>query len=125
MRPFSFEEMTSSNYGTFMERGLPNALVPSRSTGFGVFDRYDGRITWGYGVFRDTASDGDGARLGALEATMMLVYGAIAGNPTPGITAALILRFRELAWTSLSLAIAAGLHVSPRSVAADRSQPKN
>ena len=65
------------------------------------------------------------AGLGALEATMMLVYGAIAGNPTPGITAALILRFRELVWTSLSLAIAAGLHVSPRSVAADRTQPKN
>lgn len=31
--PFSLEELTSSRFTTFLERGLPNALAPSRSLG--------------------------------------------------------------------------------------------
>lgn len=58
--PFSLEAQTSSKYITFMERGLPNALVPGRNTGVMVFDHaFDQRMTWAVGVFRDADSFGD------------------------------------------------------------------
>jgi phosphate-selective porin OprO/OprP len=51
--PFSLEEMGSNNDITFMERGLPNALVPSRNTGLALFGaELDERLTWDAGVFR-------------------------------------------------------------------------
>ena len=58
--PFSFEELTSSNYITFMERSLPNALVPGRSTGAMMYQSLcDDRMTWAAGVFRDSDDFGD------------------------------------------------------------------
>lgn len=45
------------------------------------------------------------AGLGAQEGTLMFAYAAISGNPTPGIAAALIRRFRELVWIGLSLLV--------------------
>lgn len=56
--PFSLEELTSSNSITFMERGLPNAFSPSRSTGVMLADDLDGRFTWAAGVFRDSNDQG-------------------------------------------------------------------
>lgn len=59
--PFSLEEVTGDNYITFMERGLPNALVPSRNTGIMVHNHVlDDRATWAVGVFRETNDFGDG-----------------------------------------------------------------
>jgi phosphate-selective porin OprO/OprP len=63
--PFSLEELTSSNYNTFLERGLPNAMAPSRSTGMMLTNAVlDERMTWAGGVFRDSDdfgnSSGDG-----------------------------------------------------------------
>ena len=54
------------------------------------------------------------AGIGALEGTLMFAYGAITGNPTPGIAAALVRRFRELVWIGLSLLIASALNLMPK-----------
>lgn len=45
------------------------------------------------------------AGIGVQEGTLMFAYAAITGTPTPGIAAALVRRFRELVWISLSLLI--------------------
>ncbi len=59
--PFSLEELTSSKYITFMERGLPNAFAPSRNTGFMVHDHAENeRLTWAAGVFRESDEFGNG-----------------------------------------------------------------
>ena len=51
------------------------------------------------------------AGLGAQEGTLMFAYAAISGNPTPGIVAALVRRFRELVWIALSLLIGSGFQL--------------
>ncbi|MDI9431138.1 MAG: porin [Planctomycetota bacterium] len=57
--PFSLEELTSSNYMTFVERAVPNAFAPSRSVGFMLHDvALDSRMTWAAGLFRDTDDTG-------------------------------------------------------------------
>lgn len=49
---FSLEELTSSNYITFMERGLPNQFAPSRNVGAGVFgETMESRVFYGAGMF--------------------------------------------------------------------------
>ena len=51
--PFSLEHLTSNNYITFMERSLPNALVPGRSAGVMIGGpECDQRMTWWLGAFR-------------------------------------------------------------------------
>lgn len=61
--PFSLEEITSSKYITFMERSLANSMTPGYNTGAIVHDHYDeSRVTYGFGVFRDTGDDGSSAQ---------------------------------------------------------------
>jgi len=58
--PFSLDELTSSKYITFMERGLPNVFAPSRNTGFMLHNAAaDERMTTAIGVFRDTDDYGE------------------------------------------------------------------
>ena len=57
--PFSLEELTSSKYITFMERGLPNVFAPSRNWGAEFSNTlFNKRATWAAGIFRP--SDGYG-----------------------------------------------------------------
>ena len=58
--PFSLEELTSSNYITFMERSLPNVFAPARNTGMMLHNTLaDKRMTWAAGVFRNADDFGD------------------------------------------------------------------
>ncbi|MCM8918658.1 MAG: porin [Candidatus Thiodiazotropha sp.] len=54
--PFSLEEMTSKKYLTFMERALPNTMVPGRSLGFGM-NWIGGQTTFTAGLFGDDYND--------------------------------------------------------------------
>lgn len=75
--PFSLEELTSSKYITFMERGLPNAFAPSRNTGFMVHNHAGNeRVTWAAGVFRESDEFGDGEGDGGFSFT-----GRLTGLP--------------------------------------------
>ena len=61
--PYSLEELTSSNYMTFVERSLPNVFSSSRNVGLTVYNsQFDQRLTWAAGIFRDT--DNGGTSLG-------------------------------------------------------------
>ncbi len=59
--PFSLEELTTGSEVTFMERSLPNALVPGRNIGF-VFNNslHGGRFAWSVGAFAETDNRGNG-----------------------------------------------------------------
>jgi len=57
--PFSMEQMNSSNSMNFMERSLPDAFAPARSTGVMLHDVIaDQRMTWAAGAFRKGDSQG-------------------------------------------------------------------
>jgi len=64
--PFSMEELTSSRFITFMERGLPNVFVPARNMGFQFSNYHEdlNNLQWAVGAFRNSVdgglSQGDG-----------------------------------------------------------------
>jgi len=58
--PFGLEELTSSNYITFMERSLASIFAPSRNTGFMIHNTAcHKRVTWAAGVFRQADAFGN------------------------------------------------------------------
>lgn len=62
--PFSLEALTSSNWYTFLERGLPNAFDPSRNWGIMTYNcGEEENFTYAIGVFRD-GSDNFGDDIG-------------------------------------------------------------
>lgn len=61
--PFSLEELNSSKYITFIERGLPAVFDSERNSGFMLHGNViGGNFTYGVGVFRDTGNDGIGVK---------------------------------------------------------------
>ena len=57
--PFSLEELTSSKYITFMERGLPNVFAPSRSVGLQIHgEAVEKKLNWRAGWFWGPAPEG-------------------------------------------------------------------
>ncbi len=76
---FSMEELISSRFIPFMERGLPNVFAPSRNTGASMFNAVlDERLTWAAGLFRDTDNYGrnlgDGEYVGTARLTGLPWY---------------------------------------------------
>jgi len=74
--PFSLEELTSARFITFMERALPNELVPARNTGVMLHNSIlDDRFNWAVGGFKE--SDSQGVDVGEGNA----VTGRVSGTP--------------------------------------------
>jgi phosphate-selective porin OprO/OprP len=66
----SLEELTSSNFTSFMERSPMNALVPQRNVGVMLHDQNASKtMTWAAGAFRDDGSD-TGANAGDGETSL-------------------------------------------------------
>ncbi|HWP65027.1 MAG TPA: porin [Candidatus Limnocylindria bacterium] len=75
--PFSFDELTSSRFLTFLERALPNALAPSRNLGVLLHNAVlDERLTWAAGAFRNSDAFGEDQDDGGWAAT-----GRLTGLP--------------------------------------------
>jgi phosphate-selective porin OprO/OprP len=76
--PFSLEELTSRKYLTFMERALPNAMVPGRNMGIGV--HWSGEQTgFSAGLFgNDYNDDADDEGDEGWGVTSRLTYAPIA-----------------------------------------------
>ncbi len=61
--PFSLEELASSKYITFIERGLPGVFDSERNSGFLLHGNViGGSFNYGVGVFRNTGDDGVGVK---------------------------------------------------------------
>ena len=53
-QPFSLEALTSSKYMTFIERALPNALLPERNFGFMYYNSFlDEKLSFQIGSFHE------------------------------------------------------------------------
>ncbi len=58
--PFSLERLNSRMYMPFMERALPDGIVPGRNTGIRFLNFVDEpRLSWSFGVFKETDGNGD------------------------------------------------------------------
>ncbi len=68
--PFGLEQLTSSKYMTFLERGLTTAFAPSYNTGvMNLRPLLDQRATVSVGVFRDTDNFGKASSDGGYHTT--------------------------------------------------------
>ncbi|WP_147026091.1 OprO/OprP family phosphate-selective porin [Methylobacterium oxalidis] len=72
--PFSLQQLISDNNTTFVERALPDALVPARNTGFAV-GGYGERWTLTGGVFGGNINTG--VELGGVAGTVRATYAPI------------------------------------------------
>ncbi|MED5261589.1 MAG: porin [Myxococcota bacterium] len=77
---FSLEEMTSSKYLVFMERGLPAVFNPVRNWGINAYNTFlDGRLRYALGGYRQTNESGFG--FGGSNTTSYHITGRLTGLP--------------------------------------------
>lgn len=58
--PFSLERLNSRMYMQFMERALPDGIVPGRNTGIRFLNFIDHpRMSWSVGFFKETGGNGE------------------------------------------------------------------
>ena len=77
---FSLEEMTSSKYIVFMERGLPSVFNPGRNTGVSAYNSFlDGRLRYALGGFHATDRGGFGWK--DSDGTTYHITGRVTGLP--------------------------------------------
>lgn len=82
--PFGLEELTSSKYMTFIERGLPVVFDSVRNSGFMLHGNViGGNFNYGVGVFRDTGDDGVGIGRSAYNLAGRFA-GAVVNNADSG-----------------------------------------
>ena len=72
--PFSLQQLISDNNTTFVERALPDALVPARNTGFAI-GSYGDRWTLTGGVFGGNINTG--VELGGIAGTVRATFAPI------------------------------------------------
>lgn len=75
--PFSLQQLISDNNTTFVERALPDALVPARNTGFAVAG-YGDRWTLTGGIFGGNINTG--VELGGIAGTVRATYAPILSD---------------------------------------------
>ncbi|MGQ9575339.1 MAG: OprO/OprP family phosphate-selective porin [Thermoguttaceae bacterium] len=85
--PFSLEELTSQRFITFMERSLPDILVPARNVGaMAINHTQTENATWAFGVFRQMGDappfrqDDDGGTAFTARATWLAWYDQASGG---------------------------------------------
>jgi len=82
--PFGLEELTSSKYTTFIERGLPVVFDSVRNSGFMLHGNViGGNFNYGVGLFRDTGDDGIGIGRDAYNVSGRFA-GAVVNNAEDG-----------------------------------------
>ena len=78
--PFSFTELTSSKYVSFLER--PFIFTPDRNSGIGLNDfNEDLRLSWALGVFKETDGFGSGESSGGEYSYTGRIARALIDNP--------------------------------------------
>ena len=78
--PMGLELQTSSNFITFLERGLPRVFLPGRELGVAAYNQLPSqRMNWAYGIFFDEMNESAHAIVDDNQGTRLV--GRITGTP--------------------------------------------
>ncbi len=78
--PMGLELQTSSNFITFLERGLPRVFLPGRELGVAAYNQLPNqRMNWAYGIFFDEMNEAAHAIVDDNQGTRLV--GRVTGTP--------------------------------------------